>query len=112
MLTLWWYFYTQDLDRPGPFLKALNQANATVTYPNGKKALDAVTRGLIQVIRGPEKDMPEKTVANKVDVRLKMLLPLARSKSAETSAEPDADAQVEAAIVETVKEVEASGDAA
>ena len=27
MLTLWWYFYMHDLDRPGPFLKALNQAS-------------------------------------------------------------------------------------
>jgi hypothetical protein len=112
MLTLWWYFYMHDLDRPGPFLKALNQASAAATYPNGKKALDAITRGLVPVIKGPDREMAEKTLANKLDTRLKMLLTCARSKSAEASAEPDADAQVEAAIVETVKEVEASGDAA
>jgi len=38
MLSLWWYFYMHGLDRPGPFLKALNQPSAAATYPNGKKA--------------------------------------------------------------------------
>jgi hypothetical protein len=117
MLTLWWYFYMNELDRPGAFMKSLNQAASAATYPNGKKALEAVTKGLIPILKSGEKELSDRALANKVEQRLKILLPCARSKSAEQSteeadAEAQADAQVEAAIVETVKEVEASGDAA
>lgn len=112
MLTLWWYFSMHDLDRPGPFLKALNQPSASATYPNGKKSLDAVTKGLVPVVKSGEKELSEKALAAKLDQRLKMLLTCSRSKSAEQSNEPDSDAQVEAAIVEAVKEVEAGGDTA
>ena len=111
MLTLWWYFHMNELDRPGPFMKALNQASATASYPNGKKAIDAVTKGLVPILKSGEKELSEKAMASKLDARLKLLITCARSKSAEQSSEPDADAQVEAALVETVKEVEASGDA-
>jgi len=79
-------------------------------YPNGKKALDAITKGLIPLIKGPDREMAERTLANKVDQRLKVLLACARSKSAEEYSEPDSDAQVEASIVEAVKEAEASGE--
>ena len=112
MLTLWWYFYMHDLDRPGPFLKALDQATAAATYPNGKKSLDAVTKGLGRMIRGSDTEMSDKDLEKKLDERLRVLLTCARSKSAEQSNEPDSDAQVEASIVEAVKEIEAGGDAA
>jgi len=111
MLSLWWYFYVHDLDRPGPFLKALNQPSAAAIYPNGKKSLDALIKGLVPVIKGPDREMSEKALANKLDQRLKVLLTCARSKTAEQSNEPDSDAQVEASITDTVKESEASGDA-
>jgi hypothetical protein len=111
MLSLWWYFYIHELDRPGPFLKALGQASATATYPNGKKFFDAIVKGLASVIKGPDKEMSDKALATKVDARLKLLLNSVRSKSAEHSAEPDADIQVEATIVETVKEAELAEDA-
>ncbi len=111
MLSLWWYFFIHDLDRPGPFLKALNQASAAAVYPNGKRSLDALIKGLVPVIKGPDREMSEKALANKLDQRLKVLLTCARSKTAEQSNEPDSDAQVEASITDTVKESEASGDA-
>jgi len=117
MLTLWWYFYMNELDRPGAFMKALNQASAAGSYPNGKKSLDAVAKGLVPLVKTGEKELSEKTIASRVEARLKILLACARNKSAEQTpeeaeTEAQADAQVEAAMVETVKEVEASGDAA
>jgi hypothetical protein len=111
ILTLWWYFYMHELYRPGPFLKALNQSTAASTYPNGKKCLDSVIKGLTPVIKNSEREMSEKALANKIDQRLKFLIPCARSKSAKETSEPDADAQVEAAIVEVVKDVESGNEA-
>lgn len=88
LLTLWWYFYINELDKVGSFIKAIGGARANEKFPNAKKLADAL-RGCLKtiVLRNEEEDVEGDELAKRIEKRLRDLIVLARNKSAKASAD-------------------------
>jgi hypothetical protein len=102
VILLWWYFYVNDLAKPGIFIKRLCEKGTESVYPGACNAWKQIVRGLTPVFKGGEKELEEGEITKLVDARLHLLLTLAKSKHPgeveETEQEPVSEAVTAAEI--------------
>ncbi len=77
LLTLWWYFHASKLQRVGSFIKALDSKASNEKYPNGKKHIESLRKGLKSAVVIGDEDVQEAVIERRVNARLRDILKLA-----------------------------------
>ena len=112
LILLWWYFYINDLAKPGAFIKRLSEKGADATYPGGSTAWKQLVRGLTPVFKGGEKEQTEREISKRVNDRLHFLLTIAKSKAPVEAEEPEQEMVSEAATAAEIQSAETEADPA
>ena len=108
LLILWWYFYVNELEKPGGFLKALGNSTGPVSYPVGKKSYDQLVKGLAPVFRASETVVDEDKLSKQIEACVKTLISYAKNNRAKDSIDLEPDPEMEAAISKAISEIEPS----
>jgi hypothetical protein len=112
LILLWWYFYINDLAKPGAFIKRLSEKGADATYPGGSNAWKQLVRGLTPVFKGGEREQTEREISKRVNDRLHFLLTIAKSKAPVEAEEPEQEMVSEAATAAEIHSAETEADPA
>jgi hypothetical protein len=110
VILLWWYFYSNDLAKPGAFIKRLSEKGADASYPGASYAWKQLVRGLTPVFKGGDKELSEKETGKRVNDRLHLLLTIAKSKAPAEAEEVEAEVISEAATEAEIHSAAVEGE--
>jgi hypothetical protein len=88
-LRLWWYVWISGRQKIRDFVKKLGGKRSNEKWPDGKKALESLGKGLSTVVRYGEEDLLPDELAKRQEERIVALLTLARVDMAEGDSAPD-----------------------
>ncbi|GAA4019235.1 hypothetical protein GCM10022280_18750 [Sphingomonas swuensis] len=85
LITLWWYFYSNDLSAPSQFIKKVAASQGAERFPAAKGLLGSLRKGVEGLVRAHDPEVSEAKLKKRVDERLNELMAFARSVTAKES---------------------------
>ena len=74
LLLLWWYIHSNELRSPQRFITKLEKPKSNEKYPRGKDAVKALKKSLMSVVMGPDAELTDEEVEERVTNRLVTIL--------------------------------------